>query len=131
MKNKEKKKLKWWQEILIIILIPTTIFIIGAVINGIYSQNVNGDNDNYSKAQEAYREQLKIEDSKNSEKYREKVKQIKIGMTYNQVCNIMEFEGTTLIGDTQNGQFDWKYTSSKILRLVFTAGKVSYIVRTE
>lgn len=131
MKNKEKKKLKWWQEILIIILIPTTIFIIGAVINGIYSQNVNGDNDNYSRAQEAYREQLKIEDSKNSEKYREKVKQIKIGMTYNQVCNIMEFEGTTLIGDTQNGQFDWKYTSSKILRLVFTAGKVSYIVRTE
>lgn len=95
--EKEKKKIKWWQDLIVIILVPTIIIGIGGIINFIYNKNNNKDeNEVFEKAYELTMEGY-------TEEFVEKVLKLKPKMQYEEVCKILGKEDKAYYETTSKG----------------------------
>lgn len=128
-KSKENSKTNTKQNTLKTILVPIIILVlivgIGAAVNGIYDKVV-GNSDDAAAAEAERVEALK----EAYVKYSNKIDNIKIGMSYHEVCDIMEFEGETTMGNKEliTGIYTWEYATNEYLTLSFENGKLVEIL---
>ena len=115
--EKEKKKVKWWQDLIVIILVPVIILCIGGIINFIYDKKndrVEVKYDNSSKVENKI--DNKLNNKKDSENESKIEKLIKQQAEYVRDLNkgTVKYDSYTTYATTDKGEKIYKinYTSS-------------------